>query len=341
MIDHETKIEVLNSILNSSKDNALLDKFVKSDKKIDLRLNELMLLDEYIDLGSINNELCIKKILKKNHLRNTIIKNEISFLSQELNKHNIEYCFIKGASLFSTVYDSYGSRYLSDIDILISKKSYESFFHIIEKKLNIKSKFISNYDYQKSKINHSIDTLKLHSGIYLDIHSRITSPMHFERCPISDYVIDSSYIYSELDNAKIATIESSYLICIYNGFLKNGIHKKSNFIIDLLMLEKKIQNQELIKNLAIKYSLSKEYNLSRKLIDAVLSKKLDRFTRRILKLNSSNIKINYKRFLWLIRSYIFFSKSLTIEKYGSIYFERKFFYRIKFFLDKFNKIFKT
>ena len=46
----------------------------------------------------------------------------INIISNELNKKNIRYVFLKGAILNNTLFN-YGSRVSNDIDILIEKKS--------------------------------------------------------------------------------------------------------------------------------------------------------------------------------------------------------------------------
>ena len=65
----------------------------------------------------------IKKSYLYNHVHNEIKLGKITELSQEFNKNDIDYVFLKGASQIITTYkDFMGLRPMADIDLLVRKK---------------------------------------------------------------------------------------------------------------------------------------------------------------------------------------------------------------------------
>lgn len=85
----------------------------------------------------------------------------INIISNELNKKNIRYVFLKGAILNNTLFN-YGSRVSNDIDILIEKKSIPIVTDILNKlgfvqgKYNYKTKTICKFT--EKEIEESIRT---------------------------------------------------------------------------------------------------------------------------------------------------------------------------------------
>ncbi len=85
----------------------------------------------------------------------------INIISDELNKKNIKYVFLKGAILNNTLF-KYGSRVSNDIDILIEKKSIPIITDVLNKlgfvqgKYNYKTKTI--HKFTKKEIKESILT---------------------------------------------------------------------------------------------------------------------------------------------------------------------------------------
>lgn len=85
----------------------------------------------------------------------------INIISNELNKENIKYVFLKGAILNNVLFE-YGSRVSNDIDILIEKKSIPIITDVLNKlgfvqgKYNYKTKTIRKFT--KKEIEESILT---------------------------------------------------------------------------------------------------------------------------------------------------------------------------------------
>ena len=74
------------------------------------------------------------EIYKINKERNIILRDEISEIAAFLNKNNINYSFIKGASLIEkNIYDNVGDRMVGDIDILIDKNQSKDVIKILKK----------------------------------------------------------------------------------------------------------------------------------------------------------------------------------------------------------------
>ena len=334
----KSQVYILNSIyLNKKfhidKEEYEIDGLNNFEKSLFLRANEKKLLEKQKLSDEIN--ILNKKIL----MRNLLIKNDVMLLAEVLNKNKIKYVFFKGIATLSSQ-NVASSRYLSDIDILIDKKSQEKFFMILINELKINSKFVPNYPYHKSKINHSIESVKLNSGIYLDIHIRITSPLDYSVCPLSDLALKNFYQDKNLNNAQVCSSEINYIVNIYNGFLKKEIHDRSHFLIDLINHHSESLDIDKIYMYAGKLNLSTQTNNSFEIIRSIKNNIINEELKKVIKSNESNKKIIFNKILWLIKNYIFSSRELTIEKYGKYYFENKICYRFKFFYDKLKKLLK-
>lgn len=113
------------------------------------------------------------------YYKNNKIKEEVANISQELSKNNIQFVFIKGASLLFSVYekDSY-SRKMCDIDLVVNKSSLKSAESCL-KRLGYKvyepaprkyynKKYLSenhfHFNYKKDEIN-----LELHWNIDINV----------------------------------------------------------------------------------------------------------------------------------------------------------------------------
>lgn len=334
----KSQVYILNSIyLNKKfhidKKDYEIDSLNKFEQSLFLRANEKKLLKKQKLSDEIN--VLNKKIL----MRNLLIKNDVRLLAKVLNEYKIKYIFFKGVATLSSQ-NVATSRYLSDIDILIDKKSQKKFFMILKNEFKINSKFVPHYPYHKSKINHSIETVKLNSGIYLDIHIRITSPFDYSVCPLSDLALEDFYQDKNLNNAKVCSSEINYIVNIYNGFLKKEIHDRSHFLIDLVNNHSDPLDIDKIYIYAGKLNLNIQTNNSFEIIRSIKNNMISEDLKKVIKLSESNKKIFFNKILWLIKNYILSSRDLTIEKYGKYYFESKVSYRFKFFFDKLKKLIK-
>lgn len=57
---------------------------------------------------------------------NSIIKSELEDLSQLFSQQNIKVCLLKGFSLMGDIYEDWGSRFASDVDILVNSKQLDT-----------------------------------------------------------------------------------------------------------------------------------------------------------------------------------------------------------------------
>lgn len=281
--------KIFDAIIN--KDNKLANNiFINERHQLEKVLANSRLKNLFLELVDLNegseNEFLE---LKKNVLiRNQVIISDILELSKNLHTFNIHHVFIKGAAALFQINHSRSIRYTSDIDILINITDIEK-LHIMLKKIGIKHSFDISYDYENSKKNHTLESIQLNSGIFLDIHFRASSPQDFSLCPYTKkFLNEYDVITNENIEINVSNLEQIYIFSLYQLFIRNEINNCSSSIIDLI----------LIKNLDDE-SASAINNLSAE------SYNLDRFNviwKSLINLNERNFEKSHKDFVLSIFS---------------------------------------
>ena len=148
-------------------------------------------------------------------LRNQLIISEVLNLSEKFHKFNINYVFLQGAATLFQIEHSRNTRYLSDIDVLIDIKDINK-LHIMLNEMQIMHYFDSSHDYMNSKKNHSLETIQLNSGIYIDLHYRPSSPQNFNICPFTkNFLKDFDVINVKNINVNVLNLNQIYNFSLY------------------------------------------------------------------------------------------------------------------------------
>jgi hypothetical protein len=111
---------------------------------------------------------------KKQWIHNQVLKEEILALSQELEINQIKGTLLKGAHLLQNIYPDLGSRFLSDIDILIDNKNYEAWELVLRKlgfaPVDIPTFRGNNFKSQWVKIVGQVEVnLELHTKLFFHL----------------------------------------------------------------------------------------------------------------------------------------------------------------------------
>ena len=235
--------KIFNSILNDDR-VAALKLFNTKYNEINRVLKNSRLKNLFFELLNFNDVDAEKflNLKKTNLIRNQLIISEIIKISQMLDESNIRYVFIKGAASLIHFKNIRPLRETSDIDVLINLDDLKK-LHKLFNKNKIQHKFNYRHNYLNSKLNHSLESVKLDSGIYLDIHFRASSPLDFKICPFTDKFLESYDIknYSGVF-IKIITKESIFYHSIYQLFIRNEINQNSSSVIDLITCCKECKN---------------------------------------------------------------------------------------------------
>ena len=229
------QVDIFNSILNKDKilANYVFKKYKYAASKI---IGNSRLRVHILDLIDFHDKEKTKflELKKAILLRNQIILFEIKKLSELLGNYDIQYVFIKGASSLMHFDSIRSTRETSDIDILVNHRDLRK-LHNLFKENNVQHVFDHRYNYSNSKLNHSLDTIKLDSGIYLDIHFRASSPLDFRDCPFTNKFMRDCDIKNYL-GTEIRIIKKDYLYfhSIYQLLVRKEVNKHSSSIIDVI-----------------------------------------------------------------------------------------------------------
>ena len=109
----------------------------------------------------------------ENSLRNQLVLSELFKLSEVFNKHKIDYCFIKGAhALIDNWYGDLGSRFLTDIDVLIAPCDLKRSIALLN---DMGFEFIEPYaDGMLSDVMHQLPPMRREDfPLLLDVHKSV------------------------------------------------------------------------------------------------------------------------------------------------------------------------
>ena len=250
-------------------------------------------------------------------LRNQLIISEVLDLSENFNKYNIHYVFLKGAATLFQIERSRNKRYLSDIDILIDIKDVNK-LHIMLKELGIKHYFDTSYDYINSKKNHSLERMRLNSGIYIDFHFRSSSPIDFNICPFTKNFLTDHDVVSMRDiNVNVLNLNQIHIFSLYQLFIRDEINNCSSSIVDLMLIENLYKNyidkDFILLNENLK--LKKIYSLWNSFTELDLNN-LNKFEKSfVIKIFNKPRKKILKRIKLIFLNLMYLKRSVK-EKYG-------------------------
>lgn len=310
--------KIFDAIIN--KDNKLANNiFINERHQLEKVLANSRLKNLFLELVDLNegseNEFLE---LKKNVLiRNQVIISDILELSKNLHTFNIHHVFIKGAAALFQINHSRSIRYTSDIDILINITDIEK-LHIMLKKIGIKHSFDISYDYENSKKNHTLESIQLNSGIFLDIHFRASSPQDFSLCPYTKkFLNEYDVITNENIEINVSNLEQIYIFSLYQLFIRNEINNCSSSIIDLILIKKNYGNQIAnVNSLLLENLKIQELSSCWKALSNFDSRKLDKFKNKFVKNIFSDPQMQLSRRLKVIYLNVVYLRRALKEKYG-------------------------
>lgn len=177
---------------------------------------------------------------KKNWIINQVYLKEIQKMANDFNQNNISVILLKGIYLIQTLYKDLGSRFMSDIDILVSEKQLEATNKVLllnNYKLVEQEKWFADqfkHIYSKSIGNIEV-TLEVHTRLYWD-SSRFPDIK----------TLDQSTYFSLTDE------ENFVHLCAHYGFAHT--FSKLYWLIDIYEIVKNNRNDlnwDLVKDIAL------------------------------------------------------------------------------------------
>jgi predicted nucleotidyltransferase len=104
---------------------------------------------------------------KSQHNRNSIAKQELETIGEDLKKENIQVYLLKGFSLMGEIYKDWGERFVSDIDLLVS---YDQLWRLTD--------ILKMYGYEKKKIARWLGNRHKHIFVKTVDDIRLTIEIH-------------------------------------------------------------------------------------------------------------------------------------------------------------------
>ena len=133
------------------------------------------------------------EIYEINKNRNRILLEEISDLSNVLNKMNINHVFIKGSALLlNNIFENLGDRMVGDIDILVSKKDFKRCYEFFENIGYCKKKEDSNFERFARHYPRLTNKKKLFA---IELHKKILYPKY-------EYLLDPHLVLVNKNKVK-------------------------------------------------------------------------------------------------------------------------------------------
>jgi len=161
----------------------------------------------------------IKQSYLRDVIKNELYKQEIRFLAKEFYKSKINLIFLKGASLFTTVYKGDRDlRKMEDIDILIRKKDLEKAEQFL-KKVGYEAKETKNK--RKIFLEEHFHFTYLKKNIILELHWDIGEKWHWDLVDPKKQYLEMLFNLSKginIDDTKIKVLSpahSIFLACFH------------------------------------------------------------------------------------------------------------------------------
>ena len=277
--------ELLIGTLNELSSDIFREKYNllnQSDKK---RLFELVILKKFspffIDYVNKNNLIDLfdkgefQQVLnqsKRYQLQAFETIREVIFLDQLFKKNKLNPIFLKGVAIMDE-YPDIANRPSADIDILFTKNELYHAYKILTKSeyngpfMNQSQEQVYNY----CKKRHHLPVLVGKSNISIELHHRITRPMDFIECPLSQNVFKNKRIINFYDQEIfIPSIDDLILHLLVHFSLNSELSNELKVVSDIKILEKKycidwikffekIDNRTILKSSALSLAIIKNH----------------------------------------------------------------------------------
>lgn len=189
---------------------------------------------------------------------------EVIFLDQLFKKNKLNPIFLKGVAVMGE-YSDIANRPSVDIDILFPKNElYQAYMILIKNEYN--GAFINQSEeevFNYCKKRHHLPVLVGKSNISIELHHRITRPMDFVECPLSESVFNNKRILNFYDQEIfIPSIDDLLQHLLVHFSLNSDFNVGLKVVSDIRILEKKycidwvtifkkIDNRKILKSSAL------------------------------------------------------------------------------------------
>tara|TARA_Y100000589_G_scaffold318261_1_gene345452 strand:- start:276 stop:1508 length:1233 start_codon:yes stop_codon:yes gene_type:complete len=197
---------------------------------------------------------------------------EVILLDKLFKKNKLNPVFLKGVAIMGE-YPDIAKRPSVDIDILFPKSElYSAYMILIENNyngpfINQSQKEVFNY----CKKRHHLPPLVGKSNISIELHHRITRPIDFIECPLSENILKNKKILNFYDQEIfIPSIDDLILHLLVHFSLNSEISNELKIVSDIKILEKKysidwikfydkINNRKILKSSALSLAIIKNH----------------------------------------------------------------------------------
>tara|TARA_Y100000766_G_C18897834_1_gene601870 strand:- start:1274 stop:2506 length:1233 start_codon:yes stop_codon:yes gene_type:complete len=268
---------------------------------------------------------------------------EVIFLDQLFKKNKLNPIFLKGVAVMGE-YSDIANRPSVDIDILFPKNElYQAYMILIKNEYN--GAFINQSEeevFNYCKKRHHLPVLVGKSNISIELHHRITRPMDFVECPLSESVFNNKRILNFYDQEIfIPSIDDLLQHLLVHFSLNSDFNVGLKVVSDIRILEKKycidwvtifkkIDNRKILKSSALSlatinnhFKLNSDLKSLKKVFEDI--KLTDEFTLIVFQkmISQENEYISSKSFYEINRkdaasNFRKFFKKLFLNKYDII-----------------------
>ena len=253
--------------------------FISPLFKEKIRLDEidLEIHDQIIDLSNwfcmpkqildnlIYKKDCTSKVIEKlkkqiiiSNLKNLINQKEIVKIADILNRHGIEYVFLKGSAI--NLLNGQYVRYSRDIDVLVEKSSLSQAYQLLKKLGYTYRNPLTADDSKYIKNTNHLPVLTNKDGGLVEIHHRITHTTLYKMCPLADSML-KNFTSVKKNNVDIRISNLNHLIShiIYHAVLHHRFELGPVFLFDIKYLKSLIDNEKDLIDLLTRTGLEEDY----------------------------------------------------------------------------------
>ena len=271
--------------LNDLSSDLFRDKYNSLDQSNKKRLIELVIFKKFspffLDYVNKNNLIDLfdkddfQEVLnqsKRYQIQSFETVREVILLDKLFKKNKLNPIFLKGVAIMGE-YPDIANRPSVDIDILFPKSElYSAYMILIENNyngpfMNQSQEEVFNY----CKKRHHLPVLVGKSNISIELHHRITRPIDFIECPLSENIQKNKRILNFYDQEIfIPSIDDLILHLLVHFSLNSEFRNELKIVSDIKILEKKycidwikfynkIDNRKILKSSALSLAIIKKH----------------------------------------------------------------------------------
>jgi len=271
--------------LNDLSSDVFRDKYNSLNQSNKKRLIELVILKKFspffldyvnknslIDLFDKDDFQQVLNQSKRYQIQSFETVREVILLDKLFKKNKLNPIFLKGVAMMGE-YPDIAIRPLADIDILFPESElYSAYKILIENNyngpfMNQSKEEVFNY----CKKRHHLPVLVGKLNISIELHHRITRPIDFIECPLSENILKNKKILNFYDQEIfIPSIDDLILHLLVHFSLNSELNNELKIVSDIKILEKKycidwikfyekINNRKILKSSALSLAIIKNH----------------------------------------------------------------------------------